>query len=107
MKIETTELVYLQDLLHGRVAQRPGTSNFTAQDVLVLREKIARELKSRAGAEIPPDWREQAQAFILSGRATECAPSKALRDLEKHKSRVEGNRLGALPVENLLAELGL
>lgn len=107
MNIETPELLYLHALMTGSVANCPGASDFTGNDVIVLRAKIEGEIANRSGVGIPPDWREQAQAFIASGRMNTIAPSEAIRKLEQHKSRVEGNRLAALPANDMLAELGL
>lgn len=105
MKLETRELLFLINLMPGGTG--PGAQGFTAQEAICLRQKLEGEVASRKGVEVPPDWREQANAFIASGRLNTIAPSKALRDLEAHKSRIEGNRLAALPAGDMLAELGL
>ncbi len=107
VNLETNQLIYLRGLVAGTVPNRPDASDFTGQDVIVLGQMLDQEIASRSGVGIPPDWREQAAAFVASGRLNTIAPSKALRNLADHKSRVEGNRLAALAPEDLLSELGI
>lgn len=108
MHLQTPQIAYLLDLMNGKVENRPGKSDFTANDQIALRQQLEGELANRKGVGIPHDWRELAAAYIAEGRpVTEFAPSHAIRQAESRASKIEAARIAALPANDLLGELGL
>ena len=107
MKLSDRELAFIIESLTGGASIRPGTNAFTGQESLALITKLKAEHKARQ-CQIPPDWREKAQAYLDAGRpVTEFAPSAELRAIERRKAKIESQRIAALSANDALAELGL
>lgn len=70
------EINYIDDLLNGRVSNRPGVGELTAEGLIELRSAFAFERKQRL-ARIPQDWREQAAEFVAEKGAYQLVPGIA------------------------------